>query len=272
VAPRFANSREIRERVNNVQLMADKGLIDDPAFMRALREAEKGVELSEVGGDYFEPIVNYKVDKDGNKKYLGKGKVNLEPVERAHGLGQSPTSMRAILAQERLKRTGFSAFAPPPIEGEIKRIEQILRESVSATSYGKIGMGGARGNRTPEQKLGVAASLLADVNRGYNRETGIAFNGVALDAGHRVAHSANPLLSDEPSNLIMQNQYMNKGQAAVEKMAFQQGREATDEELAQGLWKSWVNKIMDGAPLLTDGMRKNSTKYREVMSAVNAKI
>ena len=260
--------------------MADKGLIDDPDFMRVLRKAEEGVELEELGGDYFEPVVNYKVDKNkqaildsnGNKQYLGKGKVNLEPVERAHGLGQSATSMRAILAQERLKRDGYTGFNPPPIEGEIERVKKILQDSVSATSYGKIGMGGARGNRTPEQKLGVAASLLADVNRGYNRETGIAFNGVALDAGHRIAHSANPLLSDDPSNLIMQNQYMNKGQSAVEKMAYQQGREATNEELAEGLWTSWVNKIMKDSPLLTDGMRKNSPQYKEVMASINAKL
>jgi ribosomal protein S11 len=260
--------------------MVDRGEIDDPDFLRALEKIGKGVEIEDIGGDYFEPVVNYKINKDGSpildaegkKQYLGKGKVNLEAVERAHGLGQSPSSMRAILAQERFKRTGYTGFNPPPIEGDIERITKILQEGVSATSYGKIGMGGARGNRTPEQKLGVAASLLADVDRGYNRETGIAFNGVALDAGHRVAHSANPLLSDDPSNLIMQNQYMNKGQSAVEKRAYQQGREATNEELAQGLWKSWINKILDGAPLLTDGMRKNSPKYREVMSAINAKV
>lgn len=277
---RFANDRDIRERVNNVQLMVDRGEIDDPDFLRALEKIGKGVEIQDIGGDYFEPVVNYKIDKQGQpildergeKKVLGNGKVHLEPVERAHGLSDSPSSMRAIIAQERLKRTGYTAFNPPPIEPEIARITKILQDGVSLTSYGKIGMGGARGNRTKEQKLGVAASLLADVDRGYNRETGIAFNGVGLDAGHRIAHSANPLLSDEPSNLIMQNQYMNKGQSAVEKMAYQQGREATDQELAQGLWKSWLNKIMVNQPLLTDGMRKGSSAYNAVMDNINQKL
>ena len=268
----FQNDRDIRERVNNVQLMIDRGEIDDPAFLRAVREGEKGVEISDIAGDYFEPVVNYKTDKNGNKKYLGKGKVHLEPVERAHGLSESPSTLRSIIAQERMKRTGYSAFSLPPIESEIENIKRVLKEGVSATSYGKIGMGGARGNRTPEQKLGVAASLLADTSRGYNRETGIAFNGVGLDAGHRVAHSANPALSDNPSNLIMQNQYMNKGQAAVEKMAYQQNREATDVELADGLFKSFLNKIMRGQPLETDGLRKGSNAYNVVMDNINQKL
>ena len=257
---------------NQVQLMVDNGQINDPDFLRALNQVGKGVEISDIGGDHFETVIKPPKSERGRKKYLSTGKVELAPRVRAHGLGESPSSMRAILAQERMKRNGYTGFNPPAIEPEIERITQVLNDGVQLKSINSIGMGGAREARTSEQKLGVAASLLADVDRGYNRETGAAFNGVALDAGHRVAHSANPLLSNEPSNLIMQNQYVNKGQAAVEKMAFQQGREATDTELADGLFKSWINKIMNNQTLATDGMRKNSPKYNEVMSAINAKI
>ena len=273
LSPKMVNQRMADTDLRNqVQLMVDNGQIDDPHFMRALNKVGKGVEISDIGGDHFETVINPPKSERGRERYLETGKVELAPRVRAHGLGESPTTMRAMLAQERMKRTGYTAFNTPAIEPEIERITQILNDGVQLKSINSIGMGGARGPRTSEQKLGIAASLLADVDRGYNRETGAAFNGVALDAGHRVAHSGNPLLSDEPTNLIMQNQYVNRGQAAVERMASQEGREATNTELADGLFKVWMNKIMKDQPLATDGMRKNSPKYKEVMRGIDAKL
>ena len=254
---------------NEIQLKVDNGEIDDPEFLRALASIGRGRDVSEIGGDYFETVIRPPSTESGRKKYLASGKVELAPVERPHGLGQSPASMRAILAQQQMKRGGVTTSAGPDIRPEIARIQKILERDVQLKSINSIGMGGARGNRTRDQKLGIAASLLADTDRGYNRQTGAGFNGVALDAGHIVADSADPTLSDEPTNLIMQNQYMNKGQSATEKMAFQQGREATDEELADGLLTSFINKIMKGSKTSTDGMRKGSKKYNDEMDRIN---
>jgi hypothetical protein len=258
-----------RERINNTQLMLDKGEIDDPAFVKLMKGLEKAVEVEDIGDVYYSPIVN-KSKKGG---YISADKIILDREDRMHGGAESPSTFRSILAQERLKRDGYTAFDLAPIEPEIARITRLLRDEVDFNKSVKlIGNAGARGARTNEQYLGVAASLLADTDRGYNRQTGIAFNGMPLDGGHLVAHSANPALSDEPTNIIMQNGYMNKGQAATEKMAKKLGREATDVEIADGLMKSWVKRILNGEVLDTDGMSKNSKQYKDVMSVINAKL
>jgi hypothetical protein len=263
------NNAGTRERINNTQLMLDRGEIDDPAFVKLMKGLEKAVEVEDIGDVYYSPVVN-KSKKGG---YISADKIILAPEDRMHGGAQSPSTFRAILAQERFKRDGYTAFDLASIEPEIARITKLLRDEVDFNKSVKlIGNAGARGKRTDEQYLGVAASLLADTDRGYNRQTGIAFNGMPLDGGHLVAHSANPALSDEPTNLIMQSGYMNKAQAATEKKAKQLGREATDVELANGLLKSWIGRILDGEALLTDGMRKNSNQYNSVMSGINAKV
>ena len=56
-----------------------------------------------------------------------------------------------------------------------------------------------------------------------------------LDAGHFIAHASRPDLSDSPENIGFQNAYENRGQASAEKFASQQGREATQTELANAL-------------------------------------
>ncbi len=258
-----------RERINNVQLMLDRGEIDDPAFVKLMQGLEKAVEIEDMGDVYYSPSVN-KSKKGG---YISADKIIFTPEERIHGGAESPSTFRSILAQERFKRDGYTAFDLAPIEPEIARITKLLRDEVDFNKSVKlIGNAGARGPRTDEQYLGIAASLIADTDRGYNRQTGIAFNGMPLDGGHLVAHSANPLLSDVPTNLIMQNGYMNKAQASTEKMAKNLGREATNVELADGLLKSYINRILNGQMLLTDGMRKGSSSYNDVMSVIDKKL
>lgn len=200
-------------------------------------------------------------------------KIYLEKEDEFHGGGDSNSTLRSIIAQEQFKRNGSTRFNLPSIQPNIERITQLLQEEVDPASIKQIGKAGNRGNRTDAQFAGIAASLLADTDRGYNRQTGIAFNGMALNGGHLVAHSADPSLSNDPLNIIMQNAYMNKIQGAgPEKMAKNLGRPATDEELADGLMRGYITKILDNTTLLTDGLRKNSKQYNDVMSAIDAKI
>ena len=256
-----------RDRINRTQIALDNGEIDDPAFVKLMQGLERAVEVEDIGDVYYSPIV-----REGKKGYASTDKIILDAEDRIHGAALEPSTFRSLLAQERMKRTGYTAFDLQPITADIKRISDLLRDEVDMVSLKKIGKAGARGKRTDEQYLGVAASLLADTDRGYNRQTGIAFNGMPLDGGHLVAHSANPALSDDPENIIMQNGYMNKSQSATEKMAKGLGREATDEELADGLFKSYIRRILENEELLTNGMRKNSQEYKDVMSVINSKV
>ena len=138
-----------------------------------------------------------------------------------------------------------------------------------ASSIAGIGSGGARGNRTPEQLKDVASSLLVDTDRGYNSRAGYAYGGMPLDAGHVIGHASRPDLSDKGSNLEWENQYANKGKAATEKKAAQEGREATDEELAAGLFKSHKNKLLSDVVLPG---RKGSAERNAFMDPINQKV
>ena len=258
-----------RQRVNETQLMLDRGEIDDPAFVELMEGLAKAVEIEDIGDVYYSPIVRQ--SKKGG--HISADKIILAKEDEFHGGGDSNSTLRSIIAQEQFKRNGSTRFNLSPIQPNIERIKKLLQEEVDPASIKAIGKAGNRGNRTNEQFAGIAASLLADIDRGYNRQTGIAFNGMDLNGGHLIAHSADPLLSNDPENIIMQNAYMNKIQGAgAEKTAKKLNRPATDEELANGLMKGYIKKILNNEELLTDGMQRNSKRYNEVMSAINAKL
>jgi hypothetical protein len=260
-----------RDRINRTQIALDNGEIDDPAFVKLMDGLARAVEVEDIGDVYYSPVARLSQGKKGG--YKPADKIYLEKEAEFHGGGDSNSTLRSIIAQEQFKRNGNTRFNLQAIEPNIERITRLLQEEVDPASIKEIGKAGNRGNRTDEQFAGIAASLLGDTDRGYNRQTGIAFNGMNLNGGHLIAHSADSSLSNDPLNIIMQNAYMNKIQGAgPEKAAKKLNRPATDEELANGLMKGYINKILNDAVLLTDGMQKNSKRYNEVMSAINAKL
>ena len=115
--------------------------------------------------------------------------------------------------------------------------------------------------------------ISAFIQRGFDPKTGMPFNtmrspGVTpLDAGHFKSHISNPELSNDPYNIGYQNQYENKGQSAAEKLAGQQGREATDEELADMIFKSIINRTVEDVQLPRKGKARDA-----FMSPINAKL
>lgn len=257
---------------NAVQVLVNTGKLNDPDFERALEKASVGREVEELGGDYFHPVL----PKD--KKELAAGKVFLVANKRGHGMGTAPVTYRAMMAAEKLARSGKKAttFAGP--EKDLEKIAEFLKENVMQSSISDVGTKGSRGGATDEEILMRAAALFGDVERGYDPKTGVAFNAmhqkglVPLDAGHFMSHIANPELSNDPSNIGYQNQYENKGQASAEKIAGNEGRQATDEELADMLYKSIINRTVEDVKLPSRNTRAGKAEYEALMSRINAKI
>ena len=215
------------------------GEIDDPQLVQLLNALEDYVELEGVGGDYYhlEPVRR----KSDNMA----GKVFMVSNPRVHGMEQHPLTHRAISAtQQMYENDGKPLVNAPPKEPAMARVQELLTKYVMGTSINNIGSGGARHARTPEQLIDVASSRLVDSDRGYNSRAGYAYGGISNDAGHLEADIVAPEKSDLGSNIEEQNQYVNKGQAATEKMAGNQGRSPTNEELAEGLFKSHKNKLL----------------------------
>ena len=247
---------------NEVQLMINRGEIDDPDFLRAIKTVGEGRDVSDIAGDYYDVVIP-KRNKDG--------KVALVAKEREHGLGSTPATLRAILAAEQTYRGGGSDFQRNP--QEVQRMADFLQKNVTQGSLSSIGVKGAREVPTPDEKVMRAAALLIDTDKGRDPVTGMPFNTMMskgttpLDAGHFIAHASRPDLSNSPYNIGWQNQYENKGQAHAEKIAGQQGREATNEELADALFKTFINKITKDVVLPRKGRARD-----EFMAPINAKL
>ena len=121
----------------------------------------------------------------------------------------------------------------------------------------------------------IQANLFGDTYNGFDPRHGMPFNMmkgqigvVGRDAGHFIGHASRPDLSNDPYNIGYQNQYENKGQAAAEKIASQQGRVATGTEIADMLWKSIVNRTVEDVKL----PRRNSAAFKSLMGPINAKV
>ena len=247
---------------NEVQLMINRGEIDDPAFLRAIETVGEGRDVSDIAGDYYDVVIP-KRSKDG--------KVALVAKEREHGLGNTPATLRAMLGAEQMYSGGGSDFQRNP--QEVQKMANFLQKHVTQGSLSAIGMKGARENPTPQEKLLRTSALLMDTDRGADPRTGLPFNTMMsegttpLDAGHFIAHTSRPDLSNSPYNIGWQNQYENKGQSYAEKYAGQQGREATNEELADALFKSVVNKLTADIVLPRKGKARDA-----FMAPINAKL
>jgi len=240
------------------------GEIDDPKLVQLLNALEDYVELEGAGGDY------YHLERARRKSDNMAGKVFLVAEPRQQGMEQHPLTHRAITATQQLhENNGVPLIAAPDKGPAIARMNELLDKYVMGTSIANIGSGGQRHQRNADQLRDVAASLLVDTDRGYNSRAGYAFGGMPLDAGHIIGHASRPDLSDKGSNLEWENQYANKGKAATEKIAANQSREATDAELAEGLFKSHKNKIM--ADVVLPG-RKGSKERNAFMKPINDKI
>ena len=265
-------TREQRRQSNENIAVATKarldGTFDDPILECLLNDLEDYVKLEAVGGDYF--YLSRPARKDG-RALKDPDKVFLVAEPRVHGMEQDPLTHKAIHATQQLHENGGVPLVAPRATKEalIPEIKRLLDKCVMDSSIAAIGSGGARGNRNAEQLRDVTASLLVDTYNGYNSRAGYAFGGMPLDAGHIIGHASRPDLSDKGSNLEYENQYANKGKSATEKMAANLGREATDAELAQGLFKSHINKLV--ADVVLPG-RKNSKERQAYMSHINSKI
>ena len=253
------NARSERlARRNQVQLLHDSGQLNDPWFSKQLDKFYEGVEISDLAGDYYDVVYSPRGAK--------KDKVSLRAKPRGHGMSKDPSTYRATIAAEGQLRSGDTSMAGPA--KDLEKIAAFLQKNVMPGDITKVGSLGSREAPTEEQALMRAAALLGDVDRGYDPVTGVAFNGMPLDAGHIISHISRPDLSNDPANIRFQNAYENKGQAAAEKFAGQQGREATNEELADALWKNLINKAVAGVSL----PRKGSKAYKEYMDPINAKV
>ena len=243
-----------------------RGELNDADLARLLGELEDYVELQGAGGDYYylsRPNPSGRKQKDPDKVFLV-----AEP--RVHGMEQHPMTHQAIAATQQLHEGGGVPLVnAPDKDPAIDRMRYLLDKYVMGTSVANIGSGGQRHQRNAEQLNDVAASLLVDTDRGYNSRAGYAYYGMPLDAGHVIGHASRPDLSDLGSNLEWENQYANKGKSATEKIAANQGREATDEELAAGLFKSHLNKLTSDVVLPG---RKGSKVRQEYMAPINQKV
>jgi len=244
------------ERINKTQLALDNGQLNDPEFSKFVDELLPYVNLQESTEDYYDLV----------RAPRGKRKVYLQAKERPHGLSKDPSTYRALFMAERQARSGKSAAAPPA--KDLTTMTKLLQDLVMPTSINSVGSLGSRKRPTDEQMLLRAASLLTDVDRGYDPVTGAAFNGMPLDAGHIQSHISHPELSNDPYNIRFQNAYENKGQSAAEKIAGREKRDPTGEEIANMLWKTIVNRTIDGTKL----PRKNSKAYHAYMDPINAKV
>ena len=241
----------------------DRGEIE-PQLVKLLHALEEYVELEGAGGDY------YRLEPARRKSDNMAGKVFLVAEPRLHGQEQHPLTHIAIKSTQQLHENGGVPLVAAPDKGPaISRMNELLDKYVMGTSIAGIGSGGQRQQRNAEQLRDVAASLLVDTDRGYNSRAGYALGGMPLDAGHVIGHASRPDLSDKGFNLELENQYANKGKAATEKMAANQGREATDAELAEGLFKSHRNKLI--ADVVLPG-RKGSKERNAYMQPINDKV
>ena len=173
-----------------------------------------------------------------------------------------------MIAAERMKDLGHSGANVPAANTDY--IRGILARDVMDSSLGTIGSLGVRGTLKGEDPLALerTAALLGDTDMGVNRQTGMAFRGMPLDAGHILAHASNPALSTSAENIMFENQYMNKGKSAAEKKAFQDGnRQATDEELAQSIFTAIMNKATSEVTLPRKGKARDA-----FMAPINAKL
>ena len=242
------------------------GELNDPALEKLLGQLEDYVALEGAGGDYYylsrDPSANGRKLKDPDRVFLV-----AEP--RQHGMEQHPLTHRAISATQQMHESGAPLVNAPAKEPAIDEMRRLLSTYVMPTSVSGIGSGGQRHARNAEQLLDVASSLMVDTDRGYNSRAGYALAGMPLDAGHVIGHASRPDLSDKGSNLEWENQYANKGKAATEKMAANQGREATDAELAEGLFKSHRNKLVSDVVLPG---RKGSKERNEFMAPIHQKL
>lgn len=241
------------------------GELNDPVLEKLLGELEDYVELQGIGGDY------YHLEAAKRKSDKAAGKVFLVAEPRLHDQNQNSYTHRAIRATHDLHANGGVPLVNAPAkEPAIARVNELLDQYVMDTSVRNIGSAGERAElpRSTEELRDVAASLLVDTDRGYNSRAGYAYGGMPLDGGHVVGYASRPDLANKGSNLEWENQYANKGKAATEKMAAGLGREATDAELAQGLFKSHLNKLVEGTVLPG---RKGSKTREEFMAPINAK-
>ena len=243
-----------------------RGELGDPVLEKLLGELEDYVELQGLGGDYYHlEAAKRKSDKAAGKVFLVKSN------PRNRGESQNSLTHKAIKATHDLHANGGVPLVNAPSkEPAIARVNELLDQYVMDTSIRDIGSAGERGElpRSNAELRDVAASLLVDTDRGYNSRAGYAYGGMPLDGGHIIGYASRPDLANKGSNLEWENQYANKGKSATERMAKGFDREATDAELAQGLFRSHLNKLVEDVVLPG---RKGSKTREEFMAPINAK-
>jgi len=262
-----ANNAIRNARIANTSRALKRGELKDPEFEKLINDLEDYVCLEQMGGDYFY-LTGVKDKKDN-----ANGLIGIKAYPRSHGDSESPLSINSILKTQLYHEGGgVSLVSPPSKELAIEEAKKLISKYVQEGSISKLGKGGARSKRTPEELLEIAASTLVDTDRGYNSTIGYAYGGLGLDQGHKISHVGRPDLSNNPNNLEMEIQYANKAKSATEKKAGKEGRVPTDAELAQGLLKSFINKITSDVTLPDRRTLAGRAEYEALMNPINAKV
>ena len=272
LSPEMVEERRAGVALRNFfQVEMNKGLYDDdPAFLKAIEEVRLGRHLQDMTQDYYNLVV------PKGKKDRATGKLHLQKRDRGHGQGKSEATLRAILGAEGLASSGGSTFKRDM--NEVNKMVRFMDKHVMPGSIATMGAEGTSGKGrskpTDEQLPLRAGALMIDSNNGYDPVTKIPFNGIMQwettprDAGHFTAHVADHSLSNDPTNIGWQNGYENKGQSAAEKIAGQEGREATNEEISAMLVKTFINRLTNDVYL----PRRNSKEYHAYMAPINTQI
>lgn len=229
---------------NKVQIAINRGKFDnDPVFLKILEKIRQGRNLQDMVQDYYNTVVPKRPSDRAT------GKVHLQKRVRGKDQQTHPATMQAMIAAERLASSKGIKFQRD--KNEMERMASFMKDHVmegSINTMGKEATGG-REKPTDEEIPLRAAALMLDNNNGYDFHHRRPFNTIMQwestprDAGHITSYIADKSLANDPLNIAWQNEYENKGKASAEKFAGQQKREATDKEIADALFKSFINKI-----------------------------
>ena len=257
-----ADSERLRN-INRAALVADQfgnpnSLLYDPAIARVLEITEQGRLVQDVVGDQFD-ITGY--DRSG--------RLRIKPKE-VHGLSDSPANIRELGITSQY----YAGGQEPLVEQRASVIDPEAAAAMKLINIADVSALGSKGLRpgeslTRDEKLQRAVVLGSDSVRGYNRVTGIPFGDFGLDAGHQIAHAIDPSRSADPANIMFENKYMNRSKAGVEKKAAQENRAIDNQEMAQSLFRSFINKIVAGVELPG---RRGSTVREEYMNPARDKV
>ena len=195
------------ERLQVEEAIRRATLQQDPALAQLMGELDKIRVLDDILGD------NYYIS-GFNTRHPDKGKVQLKR-SNIHGMGDSRDTWQSMGMAKALADSGQDSFVDHSVRSDNTENLKIIDELLSDASKNMVAYSGWReeaGPLTPIQRDGRLTALLLDSDRGYNRNTGAPFGESGIQGGHILPHKHFPLLSNDPSNLMLENRYQNMRQ------------------------------------------------------------